>query len=71
MLGQDDKKPWKAWLGKMQDLWIHAVATAHTYLPSVCSVVGMEHGTKTNDEQPRTGVYFRNRLTLAPVIVLL
>lgn len=78
MLGQDDKTSLKdieehEWPGqqKTEGLQIPAVATAHTYLSSVCYVVSMERGTKTNDEQPRTCVYFPNRLTLAPAIFLL
>lgn len=56
VLGQDDKKPLKdleehEWPGKGKMEGLHIPAQPWlTYLSSVCYMVGMEYGTKTNDE---------------------
>lgn len=73
-VGQDGEKSLKGTgeheqpsRGKMERLQTPAAATTHIYLSSFCYVVGMEFVTKINDEQPRAGVCFLHRLTLAPV----
>ena len=74
IVGQDGEKSLKGTgeheqpsRGKMERLRMPAAATTHIYLSSFCYVVGMEFVTKINDEQPRAGVCFLHRLTLAPV----